>query len=148
MPSQAVRSRRAPALPLRSRRLAGDGKGRAIVDRDVTLARKSSKAKGRRRTGKNADQKAINKRDSATAVAADTSVKAAVAKATNMIGKAAKAAAEKAVIAEKLTLEDADDYGKMDDVGPIKKRKRAATAAAAKDAKAAEKARKDASKAA
>ena len=70
---------------LRSRRVAGDGKDPAIVDLDLALARKSSKNKGRRRTGKNAD------RGSAAAVAADTSVEAAVAKATNVTGKANKA---------------------------------------------------------
>ena len=100
------------------------GKGPAFVDPDVSLPRKSSKTKGRRQTGKNADPKATNKRSSAAAVAADTSVEAAVAKATNVTGKAAKAAAEKAAKAEKSTSEDADDYGKMDDVGPnaIKKK--------------------------
>ena len=104
--------RRAPVLPLRNRRPRR--KGPAIVDLDVALARKPSKNKGRRRTGKLAG------RGSAAAVAADTSVESAVAKSTNVTGKAAKAAAEKAVSAEKSTSEDADDFGNRGDVGPLK----------------------------
>ena len=95
MPSQAGRLGLGPALPLRHRRPRG--KGPAFVDLDVALARKSSKTKGRRRTGKNADPKATNKRDRAAAVVADTSSKAAVVKATKVAVKAAKAAAGKAV---------------------------------------------------
>ena len=140
MPSQAGRLGLGPALPLRPRRPRG--KGPAFVDLGVALAQNSSKTKGRRRTGTNAD------RGSAVAVASDTSVEEAVAKSTNVTGKAAKAAAEKAVSAEKLTSEDADDFGNRGDVGPLKKRKRSARVAADKDAKAAAKARKDTSKAA
>ena len=149
MLSRASRSR-APALPLRHRRPRG--KGPAIVDLDVALARKPSNNTGRRRTGKNAKaadtsvESAVAK--STNVAAADTSVESAVAKSTYVTGKAAKAAAEKAVSAEKLTLEDADDFGNRGDVGPLKKRKRSARVAADKDAKAAAKAQKDTSKAA
>ena len=73
--------RRAPVVPLRDRRPRR--KGPAIVDLNVSLARKPSINTGRRRTGKSAK-------------AADTSVESTVAKSTNVTGKATKEKAAKA----------------------------------------------------
>ena len=79
-------------------------------------------------------------------MAADTCTKAAVAKVTKVAAKAEKQAAGKATKAEISTLDNAVDYGK--NVDKAGNKKRAATVAAAKYAKAAEGASKEASKAA
>jgi hypothetical protein len=99
-------------------------------------------AKSTNVTGKAAKAKAA-KAKAAKAKAA----KAKAARARAAKAKAARVAA-KAASVEKATLDDDDDYANRGDVGPLKKRKWSARVAAENNAKAASKARKDASKAA